>query len=68
LGFGEEKKSYATTYRLVQKAVEEEIEKDYSWLIAAHVLLRQHGKELCKRSEPACQKCPLAPDCELYQR
>src|SRR6516225_2019808 len=33
LGFGEEKKSYSTSYRLVQKAVEEGLEKEYSWLI-----------------------------------
>jgi endonuclease-3 len=68
LGFGEEKKSYATTYRLVQKAVEEGLDKDYAWLIKAHLLLRQHGKELCKRTKPECQKCPLAPDCEFYAR
>jgi endonuclease-3 len=68
LGFGEEKKSYSTTYRLVQKAVEEELDKDYSWLIQAHLLLRHHGQELCKRTKPECKKCPLAPDCEFYQR
>jgi endonuclease-3 len=68
LGFGEEKKSYSTTHRLVQKAVEDGLNKDYSWLIQAHLLLRQHGQELCKRSKPKCQECPLAPDCEFYQR
>jgi endonuclease III len=67
LGFGEEKKSYATTYRLVQKAVEEGLATDYSWLIQAHLLLRHHGQELCKRTNPECQKCPLAADCEFYQ-
>jgi endonuclease-3 len=64
LGFGEEKKSYPTTYRLVQKAVEEELDKEYSWLIQAHLLLRQHGQELCRRSKPGCDDCPLAADCE----
>jgi endonuclease III len=68
LGFGEEKKSYSTTYRLVQKAAEEGLDKDYSWLIQAHLLLRHHGQELCKRSKPECGKCPLAPDCDFYQR
>jgi endonuclease-3 len=67
LGFGEEKKSYSTTYRLVQQAVEEGLDKDYSWLIQAHLLLRHHGLELCKRTKPECNKCPLAPDCEFYQ-
>jgi endonuclease III len=67
LGFGVEEKSYSTTYRLVQKAVEEDLDKDYSWLIQAHLLLRHHGQELCKPTKPECKKCPLAPDCEFYQ-
>jgi endonuclease III len=68
LGFGEEKKSYSATYRLVQKAVEEGLDRDYSWLIDAHLLLRRHGQELCKRTQPECKECPLAPDCEYYQK
>ncbi len=68
LGFGEEKKSYSTTYRLVQKAAGGGHDKDYPWLIEAHLLLRRHGQELCKRSKPECRKCPLAADCEFYQR
>jgi endonuclease III len=67
LGFGEEKKSYSTTYRLVQKAVEEGLEKEYSWLMQAHLLLRHHGQELCKRTKPECKKCPLAADCIFYR-
>lgn len=67
LGFGEEKKSYSTTYRLVQKAVEEELEEDCDWLMKAHLLLRQHGQELCKRSAPVGEKCPLAADCSYRQ-
>src|SRR5207249_2069819 len=39
LGFGGEKESYATTYRLVQKAIEEGLNKDYPWLIQSHLLL-----------------------------
>jgi endonuclease III len=68
LGFGEEMKSYSTTYRLVQKAVERELDKDYSWLIEAHLLLRHHGQQLCKRTKPECQKCPLALHCAFHQR
>jgi endonuclease-3 len=68
LGFGEEKKSYATTYRLVQKAAVDGLSKECSWLIEAHLLLRHHGQALCRRSEPLCDKCPLAADCEYFQR
>jgi endonuclease-3 len=63
LGFGEETNSYATTYRLVQRAVEGELDGDDPWLIEAHLLLRCLGQELCRRSEPRCDGCPLAADC-----
>jgi endonuclease III len=66
LGFGEQKKSYSTTYHLVQKAVDGELDQDFGSLIRAHLLLRRHGQELCKRSKPECGKCPLAKDCRYY--
>lgn len=52
LGFGEEKKNYSATYRSVQEAIQDQLNDDIDWLIGAHVLLRQHGKELCKTSRP----------------
>jgi endonuclease III len=67
LGFGEEKKNYSATYRLVQKAAVEGLDKDCSWLIKAHLLLRRHGQELCKRTTPECIKCPIAGECEFWQ-
>jgi endonuclease-3 len=67
LGFGEEHKSYSKTYRLVQKTIEEELNRDYTWLIQTHWLLRRHGQELCRRSNPDCGKCPLAFDCEFHR-
>ncbi len=68
LGFGEETKSYATTYRLVQQSIKNEISEDFDWLIQTHLRLRRHGQELCRRSKPKCQECPLAADCEYCQR
>jgi endonuclease III len=68
LGFAEEQKSYSTTYRLVQEAVADELNPDYDWLIQAHLLLRLHGQELCKRSKPLCEKCPLRGECEYFKK
>ena len=68
LGFGEEHKSYSTTYRLVQNIASEGIDKDYAWLMQAYMLLRHHGQNLCRRSGPSCDECPLAEDCEYFQR
>jgi endonuclease-3 len=65
LSFGEEKKSYAATYRLVTTAASNGLDQDCPWYIQTHLLLRRHGQEICKRSEPKCAICPLAEDCEF---
>ena len=67
LGFGEERKSYAGTYRSAQEVVKEEMEKSFDWLIAAHQLLRRHGRELCKNSQPRCKQCPLTHSCRFFK-
>lgn len=67
-GFGEENKNYSATYQSVRKAVEPELSRDFAWLIQAHQLLRRHGQETCKRSDPLCEDCPLARDCAYYRR
>src|SRR5438477_4156428 len=68
LGFGEEKKNYSASYRSVQEALSGQLPDDYDFLIAAHQLLRQHGKELCKTNRPYCEKCPVRKDCAYYAR
>jgi endonuclease III len=67
LGVAEEKKSYAASYRGVQEALQDQLPSDYDMLIAAHQLLRQHGQELCKRSQPLCETCPLQSTCWYFQ-
>jgi endonuclease III len=67
LGYGEERKSYSSTYRSAQEAVEGESKKDFDWLIAAHQLLRRHGQELCKMKGPICSPCPLKEYCVYYK-
>jgi endonuclease III len=66
LGFGEEKKNYSASYRSVQEAIKDQLDDDYDWLIEAHLLLRQHGKELCKTNRPMCEKCPVRKVCAYY--
>jgi endonuclease III len=63
LGFGTETPNYSATYRSAQEAVEDDIVKEFPWLIKAHQLLRRHGQELCRRSRPHCRKCPLVTEC-----
>jgi endonuclease-3 len=68
LGFGEEKKNYTATYRATQEAIKGQLREDYDWLIGTHILLRQHGKELCKTNAPLCEKCPVRKSCAYFDK
>jgi endonuclease III len=63
LGFAEEQKSYSASYRGVKTALSGQLPQDCKSLVAAHQLLRKHGQELCKRSRPLCNECPLRDSC-----
>lgn len=64
VGYGREHlKNYGQTYKSVQEAIAAEIPKAPARLAEAHLLLRQHGKEVCRTNEPACYDCPIAADC-----
>jgi endonuclease-3 len=63
LGLVVEARTYGATYRGVQRLALEYAERGIDWLQRAHLLLRQHGQELCKRNRPACDRCPLNADC-----
>jgi len=63
LGFAEEQKSYAASYRAIKQALSGQLPSDCKWLTGAHQLLRKHGQELCKRSRPLCNECPLKDSC-----
>ncbi|HEY6121911.1 MAG TPA: endonuclease III domain-containing protein, partial [Pyrinomonadaceae bacterium] len=56
LGFGVEAKSYSASYNSVRAAIKDDVCLDYDFLISAHLLLRKHGKELCRTNNPACPK------------
>ncbi len=63
LGFSKEQKSYSASYRGVENAIAGQLPEDCKYLVAAHQLLRKHGQELCKRSRPLCNDCPLKEYC-----
>ena len=67
LGLGEERKSYSATYKSVRGATLEELPVDYKLLTKAHLLLRQHGRQLCLRNGPVRYACPVNSDCRFFQ-
>jgi len=68
LGFAQEQKSYSVSYRAVQQALAGQLPAHCKSLVTAHQLLRMHGQELCKRSRPLCDKCPLEDICAFRAR
>ncbi len=68
LGYGEKKKSYAATYKAVQQAAAAELPADATVLTSAHLLLRLHGKEVCKTNNPLCTICPVNKLCRYAQQ
>ncbi len=68
LGFGEEKKNYAASYRSAQEAIQAQLPEECGALLRAYLLFKQHGQELCKRSRPRCESCPVSSDCGYFKR
>jgi endonuclease III len=56
-------KNYAAIYRSVQEAIAPELPKEAAALARAHLLLREHGKTLCRDARPQCFECPLEKMC-----
>jgi endonuclease III len=63
LGLTPDGKNYRTIYRRAQEMLAPALPNDHNWLISAHGLLRLHGQELCRRSAPACGRCPFRARC-----
>ncbi|MCA8977331.1 MAG: hypothetical protein KDC98_21595 [Planctomycetes bacterium] len=63
LGYGTEAKSYATSYRSAQTAAMSELPAAVEPLIEAHLVLQQHGRTICRNSNPSCAECPLRRTC-----
>ena len=64
LGWGRLQKSYSATYRSVQDDLRPDLPSDPDRLKQAYLLLREHGKTLCKDKAPLCHECPLARECD----
>jgi endonuclease-3 len=63
VGYGRAQKNYGATYRSIQEALEGQLPQEAAALARAHLLLRQHGKTICRNNKPLCEECPLAPEC-----
>ena len=55
--------NYNKDYKTVQAALADQVGNTYVDLQQAYLLLRLHGKTLCKTNSPLCGECPLAERC-----
>ncbi len=65
IGLVPEQKSYAATYKDARRLAEEQLGSDRKSHLDAHQLLRAHGQEICRRTNPRCEACPLSGRCEF---
>lgn len=65
---GLERENYNVTYREAQELIEAEAGKAFAARKRAYLLLKQHGQQLCKRTKPKCDQCPLRSACQYAAR
>jgi endonuclease III len=63
VGYGRAQKNYQAMYRSVQEAIKGELPRKAEIIAQAHLLLRQHGKEICRDKRPQCYECPIKDMC-----
>ncbi len=64
VGYGrEDVRNYARSYKSVQDAVAGQIPRGAEKLAETHLLLRQHGKEICRNNMPRCAECAISALC-----
>jgi endonuclease III len=56
-------KNYSVTYREEQRIIASELPETFDARSRAYLLLKRHGQQLCKRTNPKCPECPLRPHC-----
>jgi endonuclease-3 len=60
---GREHSNYGRNYTYAQESIEAETPAVFDSRTRAYLLLKCHGQQLCKRSNPRCKACPVASSC-----
>jgi len=56
-------KNYGAMYKSVQEAVAPELPRGAEKIARAHLVLRTHGKTICRDTTPLCSDCPVSAMC-----
>ena len=63
---GLERENYNLTYSEAQRAIETGVAAKFDLRSRAYLLLKRHGQELCKRTKPKCEMCPVNSVCAWF--
>ena len=67
LWFGKAGKNYAADYRAARDILTAALAETFGARQRAYLLLKKHGRQTCKRSNPKCEICPLTGQCAYIQ-
>jgi len=65
--FGAEDKNYAAGYRAAREAMTAQLPGKFEARQRAYLLLKHHGHEICKRTKPMCEICPVSRMCAYFR-
>jgi len=56
-------KNYGAMYKSVQEAIAAELPGKAEMVARTHLVLREHGKAICRNAAPLCHECPATDLC-----
>ena len=63
---GPEGENYSVGYREAQRAIAAEVSETFDARVRAYLLLKIHGQQTCKRTNPKCKECPVQSKCAFF--
>jgi endonuclease III len=63
---GPEGENYSVGYREAQRAIAAEVPEKFDARMRAYLLLKIHGQQTCKRTNPKCKECPVRSKCVFF--
>jgi endonuclease-3 len=63
---GQEHESYVANYREAQQTIRAEVAETFDARTRCYLLLKHHGQEICKRTKPKCEECPVSSNCAFF--
>ena len=64
--YGQERENYGVNYRQARLAIATEVPETCDARTRAYLLLKHHGQEICKRTKPKCEECPVSSNCAFF--